>query len=169
MPRAKHPRIRKLSRREHIQQIIRKWEAEHPGETIDFEVVAAEAIRTRAWSPRPRSAIRQCARELASAARQDFFPNDTNEPVRRYHAAPYRKGDRILYLWEPIDKASETHMRRSAQSRRNGVEADLMQLKRDVSWWNKNNGEGKVIQLDLNFERDAEERDMPTEYPDAPE
>jgi hypothetical protein len=139
---------------------------------MDFEEVASWAVRCRRWQAKPRKAIKECARELAKTAQAAYFDDETGQPVRRYHAAPFKRdtpdGPKQYYLWEPIDRASPTHFRRAIQCRRNGMVSDAIQVSRDVRWYNRNNSFGAEIQLDLNFHPDVDEAMMPDRYSEEP-
>jgi hypothetical protein len=77
-------------------------------------------------------------------------------------------GGKQLMFWFKMENATPEDMRLSAQARRRGTRADVFQIVRDVKYYNSHYNPGDPIQLDFNFNKDIEEQQFPTEYPDAP-
>ncbi len=46
---------------------------------------------------------------------------------------------------------------------------DILQLDRDITYFNKHYNPGDPIQMDFDYNPDVAERHLPTEYPDEPE
>jgi len=84
------------------------------------------------------------------------------------HAYVETRGDKQYRFWFRMEDGTPEKMRLSAMSRRNGSLMDVMQIVRDVNYFNKNHNPGDPIQLDFNYNKDIVERNMPPEYPDSP-
>jgi hypothetical protein len=71
-------------------------------------------------------------------------------------------------LWVKIEEATPHQMHVSAQARRKGVLMDVLQIDRDLGYFNNHHNPGDPIQMSWDFNADVDEQHMPTEYPDAP-
>ncbi len=114
--------------------------------------------------------IKLIAKGLANACRQDYLDTDMG-PVRHRHAyIPKGNPDqKMLFSWFKIEDATPEKMRLSAQGRRNGTLQDLLQLVRDLDYFNVKYNPGDPIMVDPDFTPDIEEMRMPPEYPEGPE
>jgi len=148
--------------------IIDLYVEETGDKAYDLHHVAAWAHRKGLFDPQPHDVIKQFAKELARAARQDFIVDENGEPVRQRHAVTIDRGGKQLTFWFKMEDATPANMRLSAQARRRGALADVLQIVRDIKYYNKKYNPGDPIQLDFNYNKDIEERQQPTEYPDAP-
>ena len=148
--------------------IVDLYTEETGDKTPDLHYVAAWAYRKGLFDPQPHDVIKQFAKELARACRQDFIEDENGEPVRQRHSVKVDQGGKQLVFWFKMEDASRENMRLSAQARRRGTLADVLQIVRDVAWYNKKYNPGDPLQLDFNYNKDIEERQQPTEYPDAP-
>lgn len=160
-PRSKSSRTRELLAE--IDKYIQETGTKEP----DLREVAARAYR-RGMVPMLRDPIKQLAREMALASRQDFITDENGEPVRRRHAFVEKRGEEQLTFWVRIEEATPERMRLSAARRRNGTLMDLFQLDRDLQYYNKHYNPGDPILFEPNFRPDIEERRLPPDYPDAP-
>ncbi len=83
-----------------------------------------------------------------------------------------RKGEmEQIVMWIDIQTARPQPMRVSLQQRRRGIFFDCRQHSIDANWYNKHNDFGvQLPPFDYDFNKDLEEMNLPTEYPDrAPE
>lgn len=142
---------------------------EETGETLyDLHEVAAWAHRKKKLEPRPRNIIIDLAKQLAAASRQDYVKDANGESVRQRHAVRKKINGEQMTFWFMMEDGTPEDMRLSAQNRRRGALADVLQIDRDIRYYNKNYNPGDPIQLDFNYNKDIEERQLPTEYPDSP-
>ncbi len=163
----KRKKPRKLSSyNKQLLHFIEAYEAETNENGEDLRAVAFWAIQKGLWEPGITDVTKRLARELALACRQDYIADSNGEPVRRRHS--YRDKDRQLTFWFKIEDATPQKMRISAQERRNGALMDILQIDRDLNYYNENHNPGDPIQMSFNFDPDVEERHLPTDYPDAP-
>jgi hypothetical protein len=151
-----------------LLKVVDEYTVETGIKMPDLMEVAAWGFRNGKLAPPPQNVIRQIARMLSRACRQDYIPDENGEPVRRRHVVKETKGDQQLTFWFKIEDATPDQMRLSAALRRNGSLADMFQLDRDVCYYNKHFNPGDPIQLDFNFNPDIAERHLPTEYDETP-
>ena len=151
-----------------MMEIIDLYVAETGKKTYDLHDVASWAYRKDLLQPRPRNIINDLAKQLAMAARQDYVQDENDEPVRQRHAIRIKQKEKQLTFWFKMEDATPEKMRLSAQDRRRGTLADVLQIDRDIRYFNKKFNPGDAIQLDFDFNKDIEEKQLPTEYPEAP-
>ncbi len=164
-------RKRTWSRSQYVKELLRiidKYVDETGDKTPDLHKVSAWAHANGLAEPHPYDAIKHFAKELARAAREDFIEDENGEPIRLRHSVKIKSGGEQLTFWFKMEDATPENMRLSAQARRRGARADVFQIVRDVNYFNKRYNPGDPIQLDFNFNKDIEEQQFPTEYPDAP-
>jgi hypothetical protein len=161
-----------MTKTEHLQDIVNRYIKATKAQRVDMREVASWAIRSGLWEASRRDAIKQCAHELARAARDEFFTDPQGRDVRKKHAlrlSIIENGEeKQLSFWVDITTASPTDMHLSLQQRRGYIVGDCKQLKTDLDSFNTNFNRGVPIQLSFNFSEDVEEAVLPTEYPDAP-
>jgi len=152
-----------------LQRFIDEWRHETGADDVDMRLVAAWAINKGLWQPPRKTAVELLARDLSRAAREDYIEDDEGNPVRKRHAYRVKQGDQQLTIWVDIDTAKPGQMRLSVLQRRLGIVGDCIQLQHDVNYYDSHNKHGaKLPQLSLDFGPDVTERNLPTEYPDAP-
>jgi len=135
----------------------------------DLMKVARWVYAEKLMDAPPYDPIKAIAKSLANACRQDYIENDNKEPVRRRHAyIPKGTESQGTFSWFKIEDATPEKMKLSAQGRRNGTIQDLLQLVRDVDYFNDKHNPGDPIQIELDFTDDIAELRMPDEYPDTP-
>jgi hypothetical protein len=154
-------KLRKKTKAEHLQDILNKYIKETGDTAVDMNEVAAWAVRNGLYEASPRNTIKQCAHELARAARDEYYTDPQGRRVRKKHAVRQNQ----LVLWADIEAAPPVHMRLSLQQRRMYIVGDCKQLKTDLDSYNDNNLHGAQIQMSFNFTEDLEELAMPQEYP----
>lgn len=120
-------------------------------------MIADWAIREGLWEPQPRSLLRQCAREIADAFREEYYADPQGRRVRRNHAL---KNEEQLVIWVDILDAKPGQMQRAFQLRRQNIVGDCKHLKTDVDSYNENQNTGKPIQLLLDFTNDVAEAEL---------
>jgi hypothetical protein len=116
--------------------------------------------------------VKALAKVLANASRQDYIEDDNGEPVRRRHCyvvTPASDSQQKVFSWFKIEDATPEKMKLSVNYRRNGTLLDIMQLVRDVNYYNKNYNPGDAIPVDANFQPDVDEMSHPAEYQDEPD
>jgi hypothetical protein len=144
-----------------LQDIINDYIETTGATQIDLHEVASWAMDQNRWEPGRANNIKQCAHELARAARGEFYTDPQGRRVRRKHAARNNQ----MWLWADIETAPPDHMRLSLQQRRMYIVGDCRQLKTDLDSYNDNNPHGAHIQMMFDFTEDLHELDMPREYP----
>ena len=154
-------KLRKKTKAEHLQDILNMYFKETGHTAVDMNEVAAWAVRRSLYEASPKNTIKQCAHELARAARDEYYTDPQGRRVRKKHAVRHDQ----LVLWADIETAPPTHMRLSLQQRRMYVVGDCKQLKTDLDSYNDNNLHGAQIQMSFDFTEDLQELDMPEEYP----
>ena len=168
MPARKKPRPLSLYNKQ-ILQFVDEYERETGESAEDLMAVAQWAHKNGKWEPRPRNPVKELARDLARASRQDYITDEQGEPVRRRHSYPVLRGEVQLTFWVKIENATPEKMKLSLQGRRNGALADVLQADRDRRYYNAHYNPGDPIQMSWNFDLDVEERQYPDEYPEGPE
>ena len=134
--------------------------------------IGAWAIKEGYWKAPIKNQIDQCAEEIASAMRLEFYIDPQGREVRKKH--PYREVIELpdgkheqRFLWidmeDPNLKHEEAEM--ALQYGRKLISGDCKKLKTSVDSYNDNNKHGKYIEMSFNFAEDMEEAAQPTVYP----
>jgi len=121
-----------------MMNIIDRYVEEAGEKTYDLHDVASWAYQKKLLQPRPRNIINDLAKQLAIAARQDYITDEDGEPVRHRHAIRLKQRGKQLTFWFKMEDATPENMRLSAQARRRGTLADVLQIYRDIKYYNKN-------------------------------
>jgi hypothetical protein len=165
------PTLLRKTKTEHLQDIINQYIKATNAVRIDMQDVAGWAIRNELWMPPRKDSIRQCAHELARAARDEFYDDPQGRHVRKKHALRLpivEAGEhKQLSLWVDIETASTSDMHLSLQQRRGYIVGDCKQLKTDLDSFNENYNTGAPIQLSFDFTEDVAEAAMGTKYPES--
>ncbi len=148
-----------MSYSKRMQRLFREYEEQGNPMPADLNDVAEWALRTGKWAPAPELARRKLVEDLGRALREEYFTDEEGHRVRAKHPAVVKRGGSQYHLWQDARTASHTHMSAAFTGRRNGVIGDLMQLKRDVDWYNRFHEDRPSVQLVLNFENDIAELD----------
>lgn len=154
-------KLKKKRKNEYLQDIINDYIVTTGAAQIDMREVAAWAVREGRWAPGHANTIRECAHELARAARGEVYTDPQGRTVRKKHAVRQNQ----MWLSADIQTAPPDHMRLSLQQRRMYIVGDCRQLKTDLDSYNENNPHGAHIQMMFDFTEDLLELDMPQEYP----
>jgi hypothetical protein len=152
-----------------FQDIVKDYIADGQPWPADAKTLAAWAISRKRWDPPRKSMIALCAKELATAMRQEMETDPQGRLARAKNCATVVEKDaqgRTVQKTFWFDKDTETPdlMRLSLQQRRNGILGCVKQLKTDRDSYNDNNSHGAYIQMSFDFESDLEELAQDTEY-----
>lgn len=148
---------------------IDQYEKETGDLSGNMTKVAQWLYNKNMMDPPPFDPIKAIAKRLTNAMRQDYIEDENKQPIRRRHAYPVKGPDeQLTFAWFKIEEATPEKMRLSAQGRRTQSLLDMLQLVRDVNYYNNHYNPGDAIQVDANFMPDIEELSMPSEYPDSP-
>jgi hypothetical protein len=149
-----------LEQNQRIVQRYRETAQPWPAKSVD---IARWAIDHKLWEIHPNAVIRQCADQLASAMREEFFTDPQGRRVRLLHAAPYPKNGRQYLLWDDMRTAPHKHMRMAFQQRRQQIVMDCHQLKTDADSYNENYNKEAPIQMIFDFDMDLAELEIMAE------
>ena len=162
------PRTKK-SFSQRMQDLAQEYMKLHNVDTIELEEVANWACSTGRYQRRPISMERQCKQELADALRVQHYTDPQGREVRRMHPVRIKDAGLQMVIWADIITAKPSHMRLSLQQSRSGIAADCLAHSSIVDSFNENNRHGETLDLfDYDFNKDVEERKLPTDYPDEP-
>jgi hypothetical protein len=129
---------------------------------------AAAWLYTNGFIEKPKvDIVKIIQKALRRVSQQDFIEDENGEPVRHRHVYKEKRGDQMVMHWFKMEDATREKMHLSAQSRMRGTEMDILQLDRDLSYYNHHFNPGDPIKMDYNFNPAVEERHLPTEYPEA--
>lgn len=147
-------RLARKTKAEYLQGLRDKYRRAGGKWPAPAIVIAEWAMKEGLWEPQPRSLLRQCAREIADAFREEYYTDPQGRRVRRNHAL---KGDLNgqQVLWVDILDAKPAQMQAAFQLRRHNIVGDCKHLKTDVDSYNENQNKGEPIQLMLDFTKDV--------------
>ena len=157
---------------EFLQQLVEQYRAAGEEWPATTKQIAMWAIRSRLWQPPTKNLVSQCAAEIGTAMRQEFYTDPQGRRVRSKH--PYIAHAELsdgtyeqLYLWIDVhdNTAESEEIEMAFKYGRKLIVGDCKQLKNDVDSYNDNNTLGHYVELDFNFEPDLEEAAQPTAYP----
>jgi hypothetical protein len=155
-----------------ILALIDEYESETGDKSGDLMRVARWLRDEDRMDPPKYDPVKALAKVLANASRQDYVADENGEPVRRRHcyvASPASNDEQKVFSWFKIEEATPEKMKLSVNYRRNGTLLDILQLVRDVNFYNKNYNPGDAIPVDANFQPDVDELSLPAEYQDEPD
>lgn len=137
---------------------------------LDLDEVTIWIDGTGHYKVAPITPHQQIKQELARALRSAKFTDEEGNEIRQAHSVRLKKkGDQQQQvLWSFIEDARPEHMRLSLQQRRQGILANCHQHSLDTNWYNRHNKFDAQLRLfDYDFNKDLEEKDMPTDYPES--
>ncbi len=141
-----------------VRQIVSEYRrsgGEWPATTDDM---ASWAIRNGRWEPTRKQAIRQCAREISRALREEYYTDSKGRRVRTKHPVKVRRrGGGQTSLWDDIRTAPREHLEMSFQQRRARIVGDCRQLKTDVDSYNDAHRDSPQIEMVFDFTKDLAE------------
>ncbi|MGH7367673.1 MAG: hypothetical protein ACREK9_14810 [Candidatus Rokuibacteriota bacterium] len=135
-----------------LQRIVNDYMASGRSVATAREI-AAWAVHSNLWQPRPADVINQCAEQLSRAMREEYIVDPQGRSVRAKHAARVEQ----LVFWADIRTAEPTHMEIAFKQRRQQILGDCRQFQNDVDSFNENRKLPKTIQIIFDFTRDLEE------------
>jgi len=145
----------KMSLTEQFQRLASRYISEH-GRASPAEI-AAWLVHNNRWRPEPSDMVRQCARLLARAMRQEYIIDPQGRKVRAKHAVTEHDSGSQTAFWDDIRTASREHMHIAFQQRREQIVGDCRQLKTDVDSYNDNQNAGSSLQMIFDFTDDLVE------------
>jgi hypothetical protein len=148
--------------------LLNDYMAAHGEGPIDLNDVFRWARQHKLWEPPAAKMISIFKREMARAAREEYYTDPQGRKVRKKHAVVFTKDEKQQSLWDDITTATPNHMKMSLQQRRRGALGEVVQTKTDMDSYNDNNRYGAEIQMSFNFDEDLAELAQPAEYPEAP-
>jgi hypothetical protein len=151
-----------------VLALIDEYEATTGDKSGDLIKTAAWLLNNGKFDPPAPDPVKAIAKRLASASRQDYIADENGEPVRRRHVYSHKVSGQRCFEWFKIEEATPDKMRMSVQHRRTGTLLDILQLVRDVDYYNKNFNPGDPIPVDPNFDPDIVELRLPRDYSDSP-
>lgn len=135
-------------------------------------LIAEWAIRNGHYNRPPVDPTVQLRRDLSRHLRTEYITDPQGRDVRKNHAVMIpvqtQDGERLRPLYKELFHAPAEHMKASFQLRRRGVVRDVMQMDLDFQSYNDNNVHGvKRDKMDYDINKDLDELNMPTTYPDS--
>lgn len=141
------------TKQEQLQKIVRQYRMSGNPWPAEARIMAEWAMNAGLYKPHPQAAVRQCAKEIARALREEYYTDEKNRRVRTKHAV--RWGQTVL--WDDIRTAPREHMQIAFQQRRERIVDDCRQLKTDVDSYNDTHPDRVPIQLVFDFTEDLAE------------
>jgi hypothetical protein len=120
-------------------------------------MIAAWAIENDRWQAHRALQVRQCAREIGRAMREEYITDAKGRRVRVKHPVTKKSGDTQTTFWDDIRTAPRAHMEMSFSQRRMRVVGDCRQLKMDADSYNEANINEPPIQIVFDFTDDLAE------------
>jgi hypothetical protein len=164
-----------ITKARELQHLIEQYHKAHPDEDaaeVAPHLVAEWAITKGIYNRPPVDPVVQLRRDLSRHLRNEYFIDPQGREVRRNHPimvpTQTQDGEKLRPLYKELFHAGADHMRASFQLRRRGVVRDVMQMDLDFRSWNDNNVfRAKLDKMDYNINKDLDELNMPTTYPDG--
>ena len=141
------------SKTSQLQGIVKRYQLAG-NEWPAMPTVAKWALANELWSQHPAAALRQCAKELSRAMREEMYTDASGRRVRTKHAVTSRVNGAQIVLWDDIRSATRSHMELSLRQRRERIVGDCRQLKVDADSYNEAHPAEKPIQIVFNFVND---------------
>jgi hypothetical protein len=165
-------KIMAKTKTEFLQDIVAAYRTAGKSWPATARQIGAWAINQGYWKSPIKNQIDQCAHDIASAMRMEFFTDPQGRSVRKKH--PYREVVELLdgkhtqqFLWIDMQDQNLKHEEAELafQYGRKLIVGDCKQLKTSVDSYNDNNKFGKYIEMSFNFVEDMAESEQPTVYP----
>lgn len=147
----------KSSYKEQLQAIVRDYRLRGNPWPASTAMIAAWAIENDRWEAHRALQIRQCAREIGRAMREEYITDGKGRRVRVKHPVTKKNEKSQTTLWDDIRTAPRTHMEISFMQRRMRVVGDCRQLKVDADSYNDAHPEDRPIQIVFDFSDDLAE------------
>jgi len=156
------------SRGDFLRKLLNDYIAEHGDARVDLNDVFRWARKNDLWEPPSTTLATLFKREVARAAREEYYTDPQGRKVRKKHAIVFTQDEKQRSLWADIETAPPDHMKLSLQQRRRGALGEVVQTKTDMDSYNDNNMYGARLDMSFNFDEDLAELEHPAEYPDSP-
>ncbi|HEY2094122.1 MAG TPA: hypothetical protein VGJ81_19805 [Thermoanaerobaculia bacterium] len=157
-----------------IEYVIEQYHKAHPDADPSEipDLIAEWAYNKGLWKRPPVDPVVALSRDIARYLRNIYVTDPQGREVRKNHAVMIEvqtpSGPKRRSIWKELFHADAEHMKVSFQLRRRAAEQDVKQLHLDWSSYQDNNVFGaKLDQMDFDFNKDIEESNLPTTYPDA--
>lgn len=167
------PHVERASRK--MLYLLDQYKAAHPGEPLPLDPAKAAiwAYESGLWTLRetdPREVLR---RKMCRALRHEYITDPQGREVRANYAAVVEvqtpEGPKRKSQFYPIFKAPPEVARQALALDRKQALATVQQMKLDFDSYNDNNEFGFTLEpLDLDFNKDIEEMNLPAEYDPDP-
>jgi hypothetical protein len=151
--------------------ILDQYAKAFPGEPppLDPKRVAGWAWGKGIWRPIETAPEEVLRRKLSRALRHTYVTDPQGREVRANVAVIEEvmtpDGPKRMARFYPLFKASAEVMRQQLALDRKQALATVHQMKLDFDSWTDNNERGEVLApLDLDFNKDIEEMDLPSDY-----
>lgn len=145
-----------MTKAEYLQTVVQNYIDDGQTWPAPLRDVAKWAIRRNLWQPPLELVETKCAEDLATALRSEYAYDPQGRKIRTKHAAIDPKHPEQGVLWADIRTASEEHMQRSFEMRRNQIIGDCKQLKLDLDSYNENQLPVHPIQMSFDFTNDLQ-------------
>jgi hypothetical protein len=136
------------------QSIIKRYQLAGRPWPASAKTIAQWAMDNRMWEPHPAAALRQCARELSRAMREEYITDSKGRRVRVKHPVARKVGAEQTVLWDDIRTAPRSHMEVSFRQRRERIVGDCRQLKTDADSYNDAHFDDPQIEIIFDFTYD---------------
>lgn len=144
-----------VSYSEQLQRIVQEYRDAGQSWPATPNEMAAWAIEQEKWSPQRIDLVKQCARQISQAMREEYITDPQGRSVRAKHC---RRVEQTTF-WDDIRTADREHMEVSFTQRRHHIFGECRQLRTDVCSYNENVCQDDPIQMSFDFTRDLEEAD----------
>lgn len=157
-----------------MEFLLEKYLEQHPNHDgpIDPAVISHWAISAGLYVPRPINPLDQLRQRVSRHLSHRYITDPQDREVRALHAVPTQEatpdGPRQNYLYYPLFTTEPDKIKLSLSVRREGVRSRVVQIATDRRSYNENNVFGATIeQMDFDFNAEAVEGQLPTEYPES--
>lgn len=140
-----------------LQKIYRDYEKAGNPVPASTREVAAWAVNSGLWRPRPADLISRCTQDLSKALREVYRTDKQGRRYRAMHSFKSSRNGKQLNLWADIDLAPRKQMQKAFAHRRKQIVSDCYHLRTDVDHYNYVRKDEEPIQLILDFTDDVAE------------
>jgi len=160
-------KIRRASKKEQRQRIVRDYMREHGINEVDPDELTAWAINHGRISDDELDFFRRAKRDLIQAMRDQHQIDRQGREVRKMIAIRYKENRVQKSLWMDLFETKPKRAHTALAQQRRSIVAYCRKHKQTVESYNDNNVYGAQLTLfDYNINKDLIEEQQPTEYPD---